>query len=315
MAGLYFVSSFYILNGVAMMIVYGRYPLTKPLLLDFFVKRLFRIMPLFWLVTGIAVAHICAGVIRPPQNFTTVNLFLSLTGLFSWFEPRAYFSAGMWSIGNELAFYSLFPFILYSLKRLSVFFSILILGSIASFIWADAVLLDNVGTSFQWDSYIHPLNQLCFFSSGILIGWALNENHLSASRQQHALLLILGILLFILASSLISRDQAIVGTPKFLMFLICNAMSVGAAGWAMTGYAGGVLEWLGKISYSLYLLHWPVYLWVHKYLLPGKDPLFVIVTTVLASVALSTLSYIGIEATFVRAGKMISRQLQRLMAL
>lgn len=313
MAGLYFVSSFYILSGIAMMIAYGRTPLTLLKIADFIVKRFFRIMPLFWLVSSIAIVHMYTGVIPFPANFSKTNLLLSITGLFCWIQPRAYFSAGMWSIGNELAFYSLFPVFLYMLKIKYFFYVTIILGIVSSFAWANIILADHLGTSSEWSNYIHPLNQLCFFLSGMLIGWALNKQHFSASRLQYATLMVLGIALFFLVSNRISRDQAIVGLPKVFMLMVCVAMSVGAAGCAATGYAGRILEWLGRISYSLYLLHWPIYLWVNKYMLPGKDAIWVIISTLIASILLSALSFRWIESPFVHGGKLVSRRLQRLM--
>lgn len=313
MAGLYFVSSFYILSGIALMIAYGRTPLSRLKLADFLVKRFFRIMPLFWLVTGVAIIHMQTGVIPVPANFNKTNFLLSVTGLFSWIQPRAYFSAGMWSIGNELAFYSLFPAFIYLLKFRNMFFVSAIAGIVSSFIWANNILAGHIGTSYQWNSYIHPINQLCFFSSGLMIGWSLNEHHLSTSRLKHATLLLLGVVLFCIVSIIISRDQALVGPPKMMMLLICTMMCVGATGWVSTGYAGGFLEWLGKISYSLYLLHWPVYLWVNKFLLFDKDVYLVIYTSVLLSLILSTLSYMFIESPFVHVGKRFSRLVCRLI--
>lgn len=307
MAGLYFVSSFYILSGIAMMLAYGRKSFDVRMCVDFAVKRFFRIMPLFWLVTGIAVVHIYIKVIPVPFNYNITNLVLSITGLFSWVQPRAYFSAGMWSIGNELAFYSLLPVFLYLLKYKVVFVLSVIVGIVSSFIWSNTILAGHVGTSFQWSTYIHPFNQLCFFSSGLMVGWALNENHLPASRLQHGALLMLGVVLFCLVSNIVRRDQVVVGLPKLMLLMICITICVGATGFAATGFMGRALEWLGNISYSLYLLHWPVYLWIQKFALHGKDAFWIIVSTILASIVVSSLSFRYIETPFLLAGKWVSR--------
>ena len=109
--GIYSVSIFYILSGLTLHYVY--YNNMKPSrrdLVSFFKKRVFRIFPLLWLVTIIAII-----LSRKIPDLT--NLFLNLSGLFGFISWDTYFSTGVWSIGNELVFYVFFPFFILFIKK------------------------------------------------------------------------------------------------------------------------------------------------------------------------------------------------------
>ena len=75
--GLYGVSVFYVLSGLTLFYVY--HDKMKPGLADikdFFIKRLFRIMPLLWLATIASVFCFNGGI------FEWKKVFLNLSGLF-----------------------------------------------------------------------------------------------------------------------------------------------------------------------------------------------------------------------------------------
>jgi peptidoglycan/LPS O-acetylase OafA/YrhL len=108
--GIYGVSIFYVLSGLTLYYVY--YEKIKPSkedIISFFKKRVFRIFPLLWLVTIIAIL-----LSRKMPGFT--NLFLNLSGLFGFLRWDKYLSPGVRSIGNELVFYIFFPFFILSIK-------------------------------------------------------------------------------------------------------------------------------------------------------------------------------------------------------
>jgi len=102
--GLYGVAIFYVLSGLTLYYVYyNKMTFSKKYLQSFFKKRVLRIFPLMWLVT---LLHIFLSN-KVPDFYI---LFLNLSGLFGFIKWDAYFSTGVWSIGNELVFYAFFPF-------------------------------------------------------------------------------------------------------------------------------------------------------------------------------------------------------------
>ncbi|HLA57231.1 MAG TPA: acyltransferase, partial [Puia sp.] len=168
--GIYGVSIFYVLSGLTLYYVY--YDKMKPSRTDviaFFKKRIFRIFPLLWLVT-LAAILISAKMPDP------YNLFLNLTGLFGFVKWDTYFSAGIWSIGNELVFYVFFPFFVLfakSLKPLLILLSVVLLGLYIYF--AFFRLNPDGNLHDQWRNYVNPLNQVFLFLGGFLIGLLLHR--------------------------------------------------------------------------------------------------------------------------------------------
>ena len=104
--GLYGVSIFYILSGLTLFIVYyEKMNFSKNEIIGFIKKRVFRIFPLMWLVVIISILF--------SQKVPNVyDLIMNLTGLFGFINWDKYFAIGLWSIGNELVFYSFFILVL-----------------------------------------------------------------------------------------------------------------------------------------------------------------------------------------------------------
>ncbi|MRI62380.1 acyltransferase, partial [Ornithobacterium rhinotracheale] len=143
--GIYGVSIFYILSGLTLFYVYyDKMNFCKQDIISFAKKRIFRIFPLLWLVT------FCSIVIsrKIPDLF---NLFLNLSGLFGFVRWTAYFSAGVWSIGNELVFYAFFPFFILFSKRykwLMIALSVIIFSFFIYFSFFK--LTDSQSLGSQW---------------------------------------------------------------------------------------------------------------------------------------------------------------------
>ena len=82
------------------------------------------------------------------------------------------------------------------------------------------------------------------------------------------------------------------------------------------------LRFLGRISYSLYLVHWPIFYVcallavVCRPILPTHiwGNLVVMVTSVIIAVGLAALSYRFVEAPSIRAGKSVAHALERVLA-
>lgn len=161
--GIYGVSIFYILIGLTLYYVY--YDKMQPNFQEvfgFFRKRIFRIFPLLWLVTFIAIV-----LTRSIPNF--LDLFLNLSGLFGFVKWQVYFSAGVWSIGNELVFYVFFPFfILFAKSNKPLFVGLCTIIFSLYLYFAFARLNPQLSLGSQWKDYINPLNQVFLFLSGFL---------------------------------------------------------------------------------------------------------------------------------------------------
>ncbi|MEY2398386.1 MAG: hypothetical protein QOJ00_1560 [Actinomycetota bacterium] len=95
----------------------------------------------------------------------------------------------------------------------------------------------------------------------------------------------------------------------FTVVPIATATVIGACVLGVDGPVGAalrfpVLRWFGRISYGLYLIHYPVFIGLHKTGLTGAR--LVVVEAVLA-VALAALSFYVIEQPFLRLKERVAR--------
>jgi exopolysaccharide production protein ExoZ len=107
--GIYGVSIFFLLSGLSMAIVYNNYLKNIRDIVNFYLRRIFRIWPLLWIATILTLL---------PQFLATGYydwkiIFLNLTTLFGFYRPTNNIATGAWSIGNEMVYYALTPFIFY----------------------------------------------------------------------------------------------------------------------------------------------------------------------------------------------------------
>ena len=134
--GIYGVSIFFILSGLSMAVVYNNYINSFKTSLFFFIRRVFRIWPLLWIV--------CLFIIFSPilnnQIYSIKIIIYNLTTLFGFIAPTKYIATGAWSIGNEMVYYALTPMIivLYNYKLWIgnlLFIVTLIIGLLFAFVF------------------------------------------------------------------------------------------------------------------------------------------------------------------------------------
>lgn len=302
--GIYGVSIFYVLSGLTLYYVYfDKMQPSKQELFLFFKKRIFRIFPLLWLVTLIAIF-----LSRKMPDFGT--LFLNLSGLFGFVQWDKYFSAGVWSIGNELVFYTFFPFFLLFMKKIKPLMILLSLILFGLYLYFAFIKLSPALTlSEQWKNYINPLNQIFLFLGGFFIGFFLKN--IILKNYIIFPLLIGGIALFIFYP--VSGDQInlVIGTNRLVFtsvcFLICICfykLSV-----QLPKLIHKPLTLLGEASYSVYLIH-PI-IWsitsiashiISEYIIPIPQSVRLSLSVLLTLVT-SYYVYQYFEKYFVKLGK------------
>lgn len=300
--GVYGVSVFYVLSGLTLFYVYKNK--MKPTIQDviyFFKKRVFRIFPLLWLTT-------ITAILLSKKTPDLVNLFLNLTGLFGFFRWDKYFSAGIWSIGNELVFYCFFPFFMLFLKKykpIMLLFSLMIFGLYLFFAFYQ--LNENETLGEQWSIYTNPLNQVFLFLGGFLIGYFL-ENKKPRNLTLFFLLISTGII-FIFYPVNGNTIHLVIGTNRLIFTLCCFFICI--CFYKMTiqfpGFMHKPLILLGEMSYAVYLLHPIVYTVVYFLFDAGgfaAPKLTTIVLAILTTLILSHYVYNYYEKYFMKFGNL-----------
>lgn len=296
--GIYGVSTFYVLSGLTLFLVYSD-KLNFKNLNKYFIKRVFRIYPLLWI-------SILMSIFLLNKAYETKKLVLNFSGAFGFVAHNEYISAGAWSIGNELVFYVLFPLVVFLSRKIK--FGIWISFAVSVIIglfFAFYTLDDSQPLIDQWKIYIHPMNQLFLFVGGILIG-SLWKGYKKNGLIGLALLLV-SALLFIYWP--VSGDRILLITDfNRIIFAICAFLFTTAFLLfpdLKVSIISPSLKILGQISYSIYLIH-PIVFWYMAKFINRKDmQLGFFAISIVITILISLMVYYFIEKQFILLGKRI----------
>ena len=283
-------------------------------LVNFYERRVRRILPallgmlLFCLLAGFWL--LSPGDYETLGKGTVVTLFFS-SNVWLWAISTDYFGLAAemnfllhtWSLAVEEHFYLIYPFLLWwSLRRGEVFaFGMVVLLGLVSFLaWA------VVG---QWAKeaafFLSPF-RFWELAIGGALSLALARTGCTARNAGAAILVGLAGLGLIFMPLLVYRGD---GGPAQLASMLAAFGSAALiwAGAAGKGPASRLLSlrpivWVGLISYSLYLWHWPILVALRH--AQGAVQLSFAMTCVAiaASLAIATLSWRFVEQPFRRRG-------------
>lgn len=280
---------------------------------NFYIRRTRRLFPALFFT--LAVSLLAACLLLSPghlDNFarTLAAAVLSVSNMLFW-QESGYFDLTesvkpllhTWSLGVEEQFYILWPWpLVFLLRRFPRFvFPAIAIGAAASF------GLNLVFASKTHDTIFYPLPFRAFeFAIGALMVW-IEQRKLKSDIAFEAMTVI-GLALITLPMLIYTRS-----TP----FPTYNALAP-CVGTAILIYAGearytGVLlrnrlsVGIGLISYSLYLIHWPIIVFYRYYTL---TPLTISEQSTLAILSLTAAlaMYWFIECPFRRRGALIVGQ-------
>jgi exopolysaccharide production protein ExoZ len=248
--GIYGVAVFYVLSGLTLYHVYfHKMDFNFGSLSDFYIKRIFRIFPLLWLVMLITI-YLAE---QKPDGYT---VFLNFTGLFSVLSWDNYIGVGVWSIGNELVFYLFFAlFIVLSKKQKGWFYALSAAILLLHFYFAFFMLQEESDLSRQWAVYVNPLNQVFLFLAGYLIGWW-GEGR-EVPYYLSFILLALSVAAFIFYPVEGDQIMLVTNTNRLVFTGICLLLcfAIYKTDFSLPPFLHQKLRMLGEASYSVYLLH------------------------------------------------------------
>lgn len=262
----FFVISGYLITGILVREIEetGRLSLA-----GFYARRVRRLLPASALVL-LATILGCVLLLSPLQQYR-LGASGSHTALYIsnfWFlrQSSDYFAPAIgsnpflhtWSLAVEEQFYVIWPAtILLALRgrrpRHTLFASMILItaGSLAASVWLS-------GTIGPW-AFFSPFSRAWEFAAGGIV-FLLAQQGLRVSRSVRALAGWLG-LASILAAGALLRGQA--GWPGWLALIPVAGAAAVLLARVPDGGASKILElpfsqWLGRLSYSWYLWHWPL---------------------------------------------------------
>lgn len=259
--GIYAVSTFYVLSGLSLALVYRQRLVGLVALKQYAIHRIFRIAPLFWIaVTTSLLLQVSQSLLNGSglPELDAWRIFLNYSLLFGFVQPDAYFSTGAWSIGNEMVFYAMFPFLIAAARRSRWLVPIALCVSLVVAGFLTHKIDENIPLVEQWSAYINPLNQLPFFISGMLVA-EVGRRGARGSAARGIAMLATGSVLFALVP-VNGEAVALVSAPTRAAFLVACTLVVAGVYHSNVlrrrdNHFGEVFTKLGLWTYSIYLLH------------------------------------------------------------
>lgn len=271
----------------------------------FYVKRFFRIAPLFYtmLLAYIGLAYRLAGS-KPVMG----DLFVNLTFLYNFF-PGKHESMAMagWPISIEMIFYSIVPMLILFItswrKALGLMVLVAALSSYSMNFFSDAALYPK---SY---AYMHVMTQSIAIVVGIFLYHIFKNNNVNSALSGYVWLAVaaLGFWMFHHGGSSYAfiRDNKV-----FLLSLICAALVLSQLYLPMRLITNKPMVNLGELSYSIYLLHpWvivvlrPVYRTISNSLSPLPSYLACYLLTVITVLPMALITYNFVEIKGMALGR------------
>jgi peptidoglycan/LPS O-acetylase OafA/YrhL len=302
------VDIFFVLSGYLITNVIWREALNKQFsVARFYERRVRRILPA--LVVLLIVVSACALMVLLPIDLIgfAKSVFASLSfvaNIYFW-RDADYFSQlaeskpllHVWSLGVEEQFYIIFPLLVVLCIRwrrtalLPLTSALVLLSLIANIL---AIRMNVAGAAF----YLLP-TRAWEIGAGALLAlsppartanpWVRNAFALSA--------------LILLFSSLCLTQISLGGiVPAALWVVLGTVMAIylgnTSGSWLTFLFSRTALVWVGLISYSLYLWHWPIFVFAHYYLVRNSFSTVEAAIAVALTFALATLSWRYVERPF-----------------
>jgi peptidoglycan/LPS O-acetylase OafA/YrhL len=284
------VQTFFILSGFVLARSYAKATWTRNDLWKYAAARFARIYPVYLVSLAVVAPFIVEAMLKPGKSAAVkagllLNYGLVLQGWMGglgvgWNTPA-------WSLSCEFFFYLFFPLLLIGLRKANR----LTVASVLVAALVTPVLMAHSNVPWQWK----PVHHLSDFAAGVAASRLFEFLQPALTRRGQWLYLpaLAGGVVLIIYPGIMDGTYGDLNTglrPLNVAALVGLALSGGALARALSIAAA---QYLGKISYSMYILHVPVLWWygywaVHGplHMSPGvAAAVYLVLVTALASLA------------------------------
>lgn len=318
------VQLFYLLSAFTLFMSFNyrskkeRSPVT-----NYFIRRFFRIAPLYYLAIIYYLWQDGTGPrywLGSEKSITTLNIIsnFSFTHGFNPYWINSIVQGG-WSVGVEVAFYCLLPFLFLRIKNIQQACNFVFISLFARLLFL--ILLTHyrmIPDVELWDQYLffYLPNQLPIFAMGIVLYFLIyDSSNLEISSKN----------LFIYAIALITGLA--IQSNLFIPEICYYGVFFLVLAYALHQYHPSILFnsfvlYVGKISYTLYLTHFGVIYFLNKVkvlnLVPSANQPSALLNfflnyliVLIASILVSTVLYYIIEEPMQKVGAKLIRYKDR----
>jgi peptidoglycan/LPS O-acetylase OafA/YrhL len=309
------VMLFFVISAFSLMYTYpNRLKSSKPIL-DFYIHRFFRIVPLFYLVL---CYYIVWDKFRLDYQHPFATIFSNLTLTFNLIpnHQTAIVWAG-WSIGVEVLFYLIFPFVYRLCGSLLSSLNFLILTLIFTNLFKALVpyVIQDPKTLSVFQQWFF-LRYLPVFALGIVV-FRIWQTRMFADLSGKSKTSLGCFLVLLSAFLLLSRPAVLatlLGDDLYSQALAFSCLVLGLSLVPLKALVNPILGWFGKLSYSVYLLQ-PIVIWQMQPLTTSiytelGNTIGFFVSTLLIVFSLSLVAWASerlIERPMIQLGKKLSR--------
>lgn len=264
---------------------------------QFYLRRIRRIIPV--LVFIVAIIAIPGYMFLLPNHFeayarAAINTLLSTNNFYLWSNSANYFSESSefqpllhtWSLSVEEQFYILWPPILLLLHQKFKLKTRLTIVLISVFIGLGfSIYLTKTDENFAYFLLPARLFEL-LIGGGLALYW--HKLPKLSSLQNHAISII-GALLIFTPAFLLDKNSLFPGYqalwPCLGAMLLIYTGKENRSGFFNTILQLKPMVFIGKLSYSMYLWHWPIFVFITYlgYKLTGSNSVFAILITIVLS--------------------------------
>ncbi|MDB5790409.1 MAG: acyltransferase family protein [Massilia sp.] len=245
--GRYGVYIFFVLSGASMYAAYGEKFAQGYSPAKFIVQRIIRLAPLYLVALGLKTAY---AIVTGRSLFEELGMML-LNASFTFGLGNPAETArviGGWSLGIEFLFYLTFPIVVATMRS-SWGIAVLAGSFVVQHIFVNSVL---AGTTLEqaWVPYTQMLSFVFYFIAGSWIGKLITAGKLSYSPWSLA-----GMCLSLLPLATLNGGDNLTGLTG-LGLSICAAVTVLlSASIPKSRLVSTASEYLGRVSYGVYLIH------------------------------------------------------------
>lgn len=307
------VHLFFVLSAFSLMHS-TEYSLRRPTwMVEYFTKRFFRIAPLFYCILTTMV--LWSSVKAQYLAVSPQALLLNLTFTFG-FAPWAGIVWAGWTIGVEMLFYAILPVLLLTVRSSKATLLLLVASILVSYASSSVLQIHFENTvavyRYNW-AYFSFAPNACFFALGMYAYRIADDTALNARALRYGVSTFTSVLLF----ALLFGGRYNGWRPDLLLWGFCfAALTLWQSKWPSRWCANRIFEHVGERSYSVYLLH-PV---VIVFLKPSLQSVYQMLTLSLGYYAyfvcaglvllplmlLSEITYRLIEIPAIRYGKRLN---------
>lgn len=266
--GFFGVDIFFVISGFLIgTLIFQRLTVSSFRFSNFYLARLRRLFPAFATVLTITSAVAAIGLMSEPLKEYSRGLAASLAGVSNYYfaETNDYWGVGAsrmplihtWSLTVEEQFYLLIPIILFLLVKVKKSLVLPVLVALGVLSFAFAVHLS--GTNPDLSFYL-LFSRAWELLTGVVLGIGLSKYQVELSRTFSSVLGAVGIILIGVSVFYVGGFTR---APSFLYIVPVAGTALlllaGTKDNPVTKLLSGrFLRFLGKISYSLYLWHFPL---------------------------------------------------------